>query len=361
MARVGLVALLLLALALMAMLLAPFSAPLYLAAVLAGVLHPAVEPLGRRLHVRRGLAAGLLTIGVLVVLVVPLGWLGTVFVQQGARAIAASRDLLAAGSPDELFARLPAPLQGFAAWARPRVAEELPALREAMTPLVSAVAQRLPGWLARTGGFVGEAALMLIALHALLVDGPRLTRWLAAVAPLAPGRFDALLEVFRRVATAVLISTLAIAVAQALATLLGLVMVRAAQPVFFAFVAFVIAFIPILSPGLVGFGMAIALLAEGRWVAAVILTAWTLAVVMTVDNLIRPLLLQRGIGLHPTVLLFAVLGGVVAFGPIGVIAGPMVLSFFLAMVEMSRVEFAAAQGTARGAAAGDPAGPGAED
>ena len=48
-------------------------------------------------------------------------------------------------------------------------------------------------------------------------------------------------------------------------------------------------------------------------------------VVMVVDNLVRPLILQRGMQLHPMVLLFAVLGGVVAFGPIGIIAGPMVL------------------------------------
>ena len=343
-ARVTLIALLVVALALMAMLLAPFATALYLAAVLAGVLHPAIAPMTRRMHVRTGFAAALLTLAVLVALVLPLGWLGTVFVQQGFRTAAGARDLFAGRTIEESIARLPAALQGAATWARPHIEDALPQIRNALATGLQALAQRVPGWLARTGGFVGEAALMLIALYALLVDGPRLVNWLGSVSPLPRGRFESLLEGFRRIASAVLMSTLLVAAAQSLATFAGLAMVRAPQPVFFAFVAFVIAFIPILSPGLVSFGVAITLLAQGRWVAALVLAVWTIVVVMTVDNLLRPMLLQRGIGLHPAVLLFAVLGGVMAFGPIGIVAGPMVLSFFLAMVELCHREFAPARG-----------------
>lgn len=339
--RVTLMVLLVIAIALLTMLLAPFATPLYLAAVLAGVLYPAMAPMTRRQRVRPGFAAGLLTIGVLVAVVIPLGWLGTVFVQQGIHFAAAARDLIAGRSLEELLARLPAPLQTTAAWLRPHIEQSLPQLQESLGSVLQALAQRVPGWLARSGAFVGEAALMSIALYALLVDGPRLVEWLGSVIPLPRARFDALLDGFRRVASAVLASTLLVAVAQALATLVGFLIVRAPQPVFFAFVAFVVALIPILSPGLVSFGMAIALLAQGRWIAALVLTLWTLGVVMTVDNWLRPILLQRGIGLHPTVLLFAVLGGLVVFGPIGVVAGPMVLSFFIAMVELCRQEFAA--------------------
>ncbi|MFI5371440.1 MAG: AI-2E family transporter [Candidatus Eisenbacteria bacterium] len=347
-ARITLIALLVVAIVLIAMLLAPFATPLYLAAVLAGVLHPTMTPLTRRLHVKPGFAAALLTLGVLVAVVLPLGWLGTVFVQQGIRAVSATRDLFAGRSVEELLARLPAPLETTAAWLRPRIEHALPQMQDALGSALQALAQRVPGWLARSGAFVGEAALMLIALYALLIDGPRLVEWLGSVTPLPRARFDALLAGFRRVASAVLVSTLLIAVAQALATLAGFLIVRAPQPVFFAFVAFLIAFIPVLSPGLVSLGMAVALLVEGRWIAALVLALWTLGVVMTVDNWLRPILLQRGIGLHPTVLLFAVLGGVVAFGPIGVVAGPMVLSFFIAMVELCHQEFAAEGGAASG-------------
>jgi predicted PurR-regulated permease PerM len=339
--RVTLIALLVVANMLLAILLAPFATPLYLAAVLAGVLHPAMTPMTGRLRMRPGLAAALLTIGVLVAVVIPLGGLGTVFVQQGIRFVTAARELIAGQSLEELLARLPAPLQTTAAWLRPHIEQYLPQLQESLGSALQALAQRVPGWLARSGAFVGEASLMLIALYALLVDGPRLVDWLGSVTPLPRVRFNALLEGFRRVASAVVFSTLLIAVAQAMATLVGFLIVHAPQPVFFALVAFMVAMIPILSPGLVSFGMAIALLAQGHWIAALVLTLWALGVVMTVDNWLRPILLQRGIGLHSTVVLFAVLGGLVVFGPIGVVAGPMVLSFFIAMVELCRQEFAA--------------------
>ena len=346
--RATVLALLLLAVALLGLLIWPFATPLYLAAVLAGVLGRWVDPLARRLHVRPGLSAALLTLGVALVVLLPLAWLVLLTVQEGLLAVSATRDAFAAHSIDEMIGSLPAPVRDAVAWIRPHLDDLVPRAQELLAPAAQKLAASVPGAIAHVSELALDSLLLLLALYALLVDGKRLVGWIERISPLPDGHITELLTEFRRISVAVLLSTLAVALTQALATLIGLLFAHAPQPVFFAFLSFLIALIPVLTPALVPFALALWMFAQGHWIAGGFLVAWTLLVVMTVDNVIRPFLLERGVGLHPVLLLFTVLGGVLVFGPVGLVAGPMVLSFFLAMVEMTRREFGFSQ--SRGAA-----------
>jgi len=57
-------------------------------------------------------------------------------------------------------------------------------------------------------------------------------------------------------------------------------------------------------------------------------------VISMVDNLLKPFFISTRTNIHPLLLFFAVLGGIQAFGLIGVIAGPLVATFFLTLVEI---------------------------
>ena len=57
-------------------------------------------------------------------------------------------------------------------------------------------------------------------------------------------------------------------------------------------------------------------------------------IVGTIDNLIRPLFIKRGVDIHPFVILLSVLGGLVYFGPIGFLAGPITIAFFYALLDI---------------------------
>ena len=56
------------------------------------------------------------------------------------------------------------------------------------------------------------------------------------------------------------------------------------------------------------------------------------------DNVVKPLLMRGRMEVHGAVIFFALLGGLAMFGPVGLIAGPLILSFFLAVVRMCRHE-----------------------
>jgi len=56
-----------------------------------------------------------------------------------------------------------------------------------------------------------------------------------------------------------------------------------------------------------------------------------------IDNLLGPYLMTRGNIMHPFLILLAVLGGISIFGPIGFIVGPVILSFFIVLLELYSV------------------------
>jgi predicted PurR-regulated permease PerM len=67
---------------------------------------------------------------------------------------------------------------------------------------------------------------------------------------------------------------------------------------------------------------------------AVGLLIWTILMIVLVDNLLGPQLMSRGNKLHPFIILTSVLGGVSAFGPIGFIVGPVIVTLFVVLLEV---------------------------
>ncbi|HUS29508.1 MAG TPA: AI-2E family transporter, partial [Kofleriaceae bacterium] len=67
---------------------------------------------------------------------------------------------------------------------------------------------------------------------------------------------------------------------------------------------------------------------------AAFLAAWGLLVVGLVDNLVKPLLIRRGLETHGAIVFFSLIGGLAAFGAIGLLLGPLLISFFLALLRI---------------------------
>jgi predicted PurR-regulated permease PerM len=185
-----------------------------------------------------------------------------------------------------------------------------------------------------TGSFVFHAVLMLIALFFLLVSGRELVRWLDSVSPLGSGQTQELLETFRKVSVAVIASAAITAAVQAIAALAGFLITRVPNPFFFTLVTFFVAFIPAIGAAVVCLFCAALLLVTGHPYMAIVLAAWGLIVVGLVDNLIKPLLIRRGLEIHGGVVFFALIGGLAAFGAIGLLIGPLAVAFFLALLRM---------------------------
>jgi predicted PurR-regulated permease PerM len=341
-ARPVLVALVLAAIALTALILEPFWIALFLAAVAAAALRPVMEPLARRLGGRRSLAAALLTVGVIVALVLPLATLGTVLVKDVLDGAAAIRRIIESEGPAALLDRLPGPLHA----AVVRLLEAFPDPQQQLQRLAgergAGAAVAVGGVLAATGGALFQTAMMLIALFFLLVDGGALVDWLDARVPLRRGQLRQLLEDFRQTSVAALASTAGTAAVQAVTATVGYLVARAPSVLFLFLATFVLALVPAVGGAVMVFAVALLLLATGHLFGGLFLVAWAVLVSLS-DNVARPFLMKGGMELHGGVVFFAFLGGIAAFGGIGLLLGPLVLTFLLSTLRLYRSEFGKAQ------------------
>jgi len=75
---------------------------------------------------------------------------------------------------------------------------------------------------------------------------------------------------------------------------------------------------------------------SGRWGKGLILLFWSAAVVAQVDHLLRTWVISQRANMHPLLMFFALLGGVKAFGALGLFIGPVVVSVTLVALAMLR-------------------------
>ncbi len=327
------------AVALTVVLLSPFWGAFFLAAVLAAAFRPWTDWLSAHLGGRRTIAAALITVGVLLALVLPLAGLGTLLVKEALDGITWVRHALASEGIGGLAARLPAPLHA----AAQRLIDAVPNPQEHVRQLAGAqggqAAAAVGGIVGATAGAVFQALMMLIALFFFLLDGRRLVAWVGEALPLEERQYRELVGDFRKTAVAVLVTTLATAGIQTATAVVGYLVARAPNPIFLAAVTFVIALIPALGGTAAVLAVAALQLATGHTVSGIFLLAWALLAVALVDNLVRPLLLKSDMEMHGGIVFFALLGGVAVFGGIGILVGPLIVTFLIAVLRLWRRDY----------------------
>jgi predicted PurR-regulated permease PerM len=324
------------AIVLVALTFSPLWEALLVAAVLAGTTHGWYRRLTRRLGDRPRLAATLMTIGVISLVLVPVGAVGAVIVREGIEAATYVRAALEEGGLEELITRLPDRLEN----PLRRLAESLPVGAATISEQAAAggwtVARFASSLVSSASRALFNLAMMLIAYFALLLDGPRLLRWLEAVSPLRDERTHELFADFGRVSRSVLGSALASALAQSVVAWIGFAIARVPNSIFFAFLTGLAALVPVVGTPLISLPIAGLLLATGNTWQGVFLAVYAIGVISVVDNVVKPLVVRGGMHLNGALVFFSLIGGLMAFGGIGLIVGPLAVTFFLAMVRFSR-------------------------
>src|SRR5436309_892003 len=99
------------------------------------------------------------------------------------------------------------------------------------------------------------------------------------------------------------------------------------------------AILPVVGSGMIWGPASIVLYMQGRPVPAILLVIWGVLVVGSVDNFIRPLIYRRFSEVHPLITLIGAIGGVAQFGLLGLLIGPLALSYFFELIRMYREEY----------------------
>jgi predicted PurR-regulated permease PerM len=347
--------LLVLSIVLVALVARPLATALFLAAVLAGSLWPLQQRLARALGRRRSLAAVLMTLGVVVLILGPLVAFSTYLVKEIAEAVKFISDTYRSAGPDGLRALLPDTLERALSsvldWISQQAGVSFGTVQRQVTAQSGKAVAAMSAAVSATGSLLFQGTMMVIALYFFLVQGDEVVAWLDRIAPLRPGQTRELMAEFKKVTYAVIVSTVITAGVQAAAAMIGYLIARVPNPVFFGGLTFLIAFIPAIGAASVCLAAALLLFATGHRGAALFLAIWGVVVVGLVDNVVKPYLIKAGMELRGAVVFFALIGGLGAFGTVGLLIGPLVVAAFLALTRMYERDFKSRAG--KGASEGE--------
>jgi predicted PurR-regulated permease PerM len=333
---------------------APFLMPLFLA----GVLAILCQPIYRRFLVwtknRTPLAAGLTTIVVLATVLVPLT-VGTIAAAKELYAQAQTR--LKGSDWNELvrFVENSAPFESlvrhYEGWTGEQVdREELQGeiqskIREGSVEL----ARKTLGYAGSTIKLVGGAVSLLvasltfvIAFYYFLADGPTLIDATEKLIPVHRDYIRHLLAQFNQAVRAVVTATFAAALAQGIATGIGMQIAGFQHFFIVTILSTLTALVPVLGTWLI-WGPFVLWLGfhEGHWGMATFLALYGAVFVGLLDNVIRAYVLHSNVKLHPLLAFVCVLGGIEVMGLWGVFIGPIVASCLHALVKIFNTELKA--------------------
>ena len=322
----------------------PFLNPIFAAIVLAIVFYP-IHTRIESLIARPNMAATFSTILVILVVAIPAVFFGLTVIKElnGLYQSVSDKSAAQGGLSPYLMHMVEAPLRLLGRYVD-----------------VSRVDVRgtLLGWLDRASRYlvaVGPQAInnlfsfiigivaVFFTLFFLFRDGPRIQQRTVAILPLTAQQSSRLVTGIKETIVASVYGGIAVGVTQGSLTGLAFWVLGMSSPVVWGVVAAMTSLVPFVGTGLVWVPGAVVLAIGGHWVKAFILLGWGAAVVAQIDTLVRPYVVSGRAKMNNLAIFFALLGGVKAFGLMGLFIGPVVVSVTMAVLDMLREMNASSQ------------------
>lgn len=314
---------------------APFISALALSAIIVTICYPMYERVRERMpRKNQSLAALVTTLLVLVIVIIPVFLLGSAILRE---ALTIYNQL---GEGQYSFSASVSEIETV-------VSNYVPGWELNISEYLRQGAQ----WLASHLGtiFAGTASTVFLFFIALIGsfyffrDGRAFTKKLVSLSPLPDSQDELILSRLSVAVRSVALGTVLVALIQGVLTALGLTIFGFERAILFGSIAAVGALIPSVGTSIVLIPSVLYLLITGDYVNAIGLTVWGVLAVGLIDNLLGPYLMSRGNVIHPFLVLLSVLGGIVVFGPIGFIVGPVIVSFFMVLIELYNQHIATPQ------------------
>lgn len=318
----------------------PFFASIYWAFLLAFMLFPLNRRLRKALRGRNGLAASLMTIGVALGIAAPAAVGMVAFARQ---AVELGQGVSRLGQRYQIsgvgdLLRLPV-IGGGMQWLQSHSRIDSAQVQAWAVQGAQAAVQFLLSHsrdvLFSALGLFGNLTLTLFILFFFFRDGDAMAERARGLIPLDPRRKARLDQHLQEVTRAVVFGTVFTALAQGALLGVGFWITGVPSPVVFGVLAAVASFIPFVGTALVWVPAALYLMVQGVAWKTIFLVAWSVVVVGSADNVLRPMLVSGKARMGTLTVFFGVLGGLAAFGFIGLFLGPVILALVLTLIEFA--------------------------
>ena len=315
----------------------PFLGPLVWAVFVAFLLNPLHRRLTTALRNRPQMSAFTLTMLTLVVFVGPLTALSAAFATQVGELIQYVQTTVADRSNVLDITKVPW-IQTGLAWLDTTFNINIEQVRGWF---IRGTQESLQ-WLAGFGGkvFVGAMGtvigfvLMLFILFFFIRDGDEMLETTKDLIPMSRVYKQQLFDHVGSVTKAMVVGTGVTALIQGALVGIAFLIVGLPSPLVFGVIAAIVSLLPFGGTAIVWVPAALVLAGRGLWWQTIFMVVWGAALVSMVDNIVRPMLVSRGAKVGTLTVFIGVLGGLSAFGAVGLFLGPVVLALILALIHL---------------------------
>jgi len=308
----------------------PYVTPLFLAAVLAVMFEPIHKQLLKWTGGNKTWAAFTSVILVLVVILVPLFFIAVLLFEEVAGLYTS---LATNGGGSHLLDRTAMTVESFIQRFLPTFDFRIN-VSQYLESVLRWIGSNLSILFSGIASFAFDGLLVIVALFFLYRDGDRLKEFAVKWSPL-PDRYDeSIIAKLNTAISSVVKGSLTTAIVQGLLVGIGFTIFGVPNSVLWGVVAMIAALLPLFGTSIITMPAAAFLYLSGSVGAGIGLAVYSLVCVGLVDNILSPLLIKRGVSIHPFLILLSVFGGLAYFGPVGFLAGPIVLAFFFTLLDL---------------------------
>ncbi|MEW6325769.1 MAG: AI-2E family transporter [Nitrospirota bacterium] len=316
----------------------PFVGPILWAILIAHLFWPLHQRLVRRMPRWPNSAASVALIASFVMLVLPLLFLSTLLVRDAVNVYQGLEADVKTGQAAWLETLTS---HRAVAWLMERLRERQQApdgnvesmLLETARQVSLFLVTHLSSIVKNAAGLVLNMGVTAFTLFFLFRNGAEWLQWVRKLLPLEPELKDKILGQINVTIAAVLYGNTVVAAGQGLLGGIGFLIVGLPSPVLWGSVMAVLSLIPVLGSFVIWAPAAVFLLLQGSVAKGLFLIVWGVVIVGLADNIVRPLLIGPKARLSTLMIFFSLLGGVQAFGILGLMLGPLVVVIALALLE----------------------------
>ncbi len=308
----------------------PFLYALILAIVFAVVFQPLHKKILNWLGNWHSMAALCTTIIIVVVILTPIIFLGIQIIQE----VKQLYFFLTEGGENNIIITILRPIMNDLYKTYPSASEFSINIEQYVRQILTWLAQHIIIVFSNITKLLASLFIFLVSLYYLLRDGHRLKKIFTTIMPLTDEDDEVIFKKLETAINSVIKGNLIIAIIQGVLSGFGFFIFGVPNFILWGIVATMAALIPGIGTAIVLTPIVVFLYFTGNIIGSIGLLVWGSLVVGLIDNFLRPIFIGRGIKIHPLLIFLSVFGGLIFFGPIGFLLGPLTISLFFTLLDI---------------------------
>ena len=323
----------------------PFLISVILSLTLVSLFHTNYLELNRKLRNRSNLSSALMCLIVTLLIIIPFLLFFIALLNEFVLAYEGFQLQVATGNLGIDLAVLE---NGFISEIQEQLSRFLGVEGLSVTLLISSLLERVAEYLLEhytlilggIGAFILRFSIMIISMFFFFRDGAALVEELKKLIPLAPEHKDMVLNKLKEVVYATFFGIFTTGICQGIVAGFIFYFLGISNSILWGTTTAFFSVVPVLGTATVWIPMSLYLLLSGAYLKGIILLVLGVTVIGLLDNLIRPLIIEGTMeGMHLLLVFFALAGGLLLFGPSGLVVGPLVAALFVTFLEIYKIEF----------------------